>query len=134
MDCIFCKIVNKELPAEVVYEDEHTLAFLDINPTNEGHTLVIPKKHSANLLDMDEEDFAHVSKTVHRLAPKIKQATGACGINVIMNVEPCAGQVVMHPHVHIIPRFENDGLEIWHGKPYESEEKMKKIAEKIKSA
>ena len=130
-DCLFCKIVNKEIPANIVYENEHVLAFLDISPVNKGHTLVIPKKHSKNILDIEEQDYVELQKAVRILADKVKSATGACGVNVMQNNEPCAGQVVFHSHIHIIPRHEKDGLELWHGQEYEDEEEMQNLANKI---
>ncbi len=133
-ECLFCKIANKELDAKIVYENENVLAFLDINPVNKGHTLVIPKNHSTNIFDIEENDYVEVQKAVQKLAKKIVSALGACGANIIQNNNECAGQVIMHPHIHIIPRFDNDGLKHWPGKPYESEEEMLSVAEKIKSA
>ncbi len=130
-DCLFCKIASGEIPSHKIYEDDLTVAFLDINPVNLGHTLVIPKKHAGNLRDISEEDYLAVQKTVKRLAPKIAEALGACGYNIGQNNEPCSGQVVMHLHVHIMPRFEGDGYKLWHGKELSNED-AKKILEKIK--
>jgi histidine triad (HIT) family protein len=107
---VFEKIINKEIPAHIIYEDEDTLAFLDIAPNNPGHTLVIPKIHSRNLLDISDDSWIAVMKTVRKLAPIIKEAVGADGINIAMNNEPAAGQVVFHTHVHLIPRHEGDGF------------------------
>jgi histidine triad (HIT) family protein len=107
-DTIFSKIIERSIPAEIIYEDDDTVAFLDINPVNPGHTLVVPKKPARNILDVDEESWAAVMKTVHKLAGVIREATGAEGINIEVNNEPAAGQVVFHLHAHIIPRFEND--------------------------
>jgi histidine triad (HIT) family protein len=110
-DTIFMKIVRRELPATIVYEDEHTLAFLDIAPNNPGHTLVIPKEPARDIFDIDEASWLAMMKTVHLLAPVIKEAVRADGINLAMNNEVAAGQQVFHPHVHIIPRHEGDGFE-----------------------
>ncbi len=130
-DCLFCKIVAGEIPAKKIYEDEHTIAFLDINPINPGHTLVIPKKHSRNILDISCEDFIQVMEKVRKLAPAVKNASVAEGVNVHINNEPVAGQVIFHTHVHIIPRLQNDGKKMWLGNKYkENEEQL--IAEKIK--
>ena len=118
-DCLFCKIIAGEIPSQKVYEDEHTFAFLDIHPINRGHTLVIPKAHHANLYEVPKETFAQVMETVRMLAPKIKQAVGSEGINIGINNEAAAGQLVFHLHVHIIPRFTGDGHEHWHGNPYQ---------------
>lgn len=130
MDDIFTKIIRREIPAEIVYEDEHTLAFLDISPANHGHTLVIPKEHYRNILDIPEDVLLRVMKTVRMLAPIIKQAVGADGINVAMNSEASAHQSVFHAHVHIIPRFEGDPHQPWVGTPYKEGE-AHEVAEKI---
>lgn len=107
---IFEKIIAKEIPANIIYEDTDTLAFLDIAPNNPGHTLVVPKTHSRNLLDISEDSWLAVMRTVYKIAPVIKAAVGADGINIAMNNEPAAGQVVFHTHVHLIPRHEGDGF------------------------
>jgi len=131
-DCLFCKIINKEIPSNIVYEDENTIAFLDIAPVNEGHTLVIPKNHSTNVFDIDEEDFKHLAVTVRKIAHAVKSATNAEGVNIGMNNEEAAGQVIFHPHVHVIPRFSGDGLPTWdrHKNPKTD---LAEIAQKIKS-
>jgi len=131
-DCIFCKIIEGKIPCNKIYEDKNTLAFLDINPINKGHTLVIPKEHSKNILDVNQKDLDDVSETVRKLAPKIKRAVKADGINIMSSNGEAAGQDVPHLHIHIIPRFKDDGLKHWKGKSYE-EGKAKKIAEDIKS-
>ncbi len=113
-DCLFCKFASKAIPCDIIYEDEHTLAFLDIHPLNEGHTLVIPKTHAENVLDIPSENFAHVMNTVHRLAPIIKTVTSAEGINIHSNHGKVAGQAVFHLHMHIIPRHSGDGYQHWH--------------------
>ncbi|MBL1434183.1 HIT family protein [Candidatus Wolfebacteria bacterium] len=117
-DTIFEKILKGEIPAHKVYENEYTFAFLDIAPINKGHTLVIPKLPTRNILSVDQKTFGHVMETVRFLAPKIKEATGADGINIGINNEPAAGQVVFHLHVHIMPRFIGDGKKLWPGKEY----------------
>lgn len=117
-DCIFCKIVAGEIPSHKVYEDEETLAFLDIRPVNHGHTLVIPKAHFRNILDIPESAWEAVSRTVRKVSIAAKEATGADGINVRSSHEPAAGQEVLHLHTHIIPRFSSDGLKHWPSKSY----------------
>lgn len=121
-DCLFCKIVTGEVPSHKVYEDESTFAFLDIHPINRGHALVIPKAHYRNIYDIPKDAFGELMQTVKLLAPKIKQAVGADGINIGMNNDEAAGQLVFHLHAHIIPRFINDGHAHWHGNPYQSGE------------
>ena len=130
-DCIFCKIVAGELPSHKVYEDDATLAFLDINPIREGHTLVIPKKHAENIFDVSPEDWARVQETVRKTAIALEHAQGADGVNMIMNNREHAGQIVHHAHVHLIPRHKGDGLKPWpHGELKDGEA----IAERIRAA
>lgn len=130
-ECLFCKIVNGGIPCEKVYEDTDVLAFLDIHPINRGHTLVIPKQHANNIYDIPEEGFEQLMRHVHRLAPTIKEAVDADGINIGMNNDGAAGQLVFHAHVHIIPRFTNDGFRHWHGAPY-TDGAMRATADAIK--
>src|SRR3989344_20010 len=131
-DCVFCKIIRGDLPSHKIYEDDATLAFLDIHPVAQGHTLVIPKNtESYNLLDISEEDWVAIARTVRKLAPIIEKATGADGVNIMMNNRAHAGQVVDHPHVHIIPRFKGDGLRQWIHSSYPDGEAAT-IAKKIR--
>jgi len=129
-DCLFCKIIAGKIPSQKIYEDDETFAFLDINPVNPGHTLVVPKKHSVNLYEIEENDWLAVMKTIKMLAPKIKEGVGADGINIEMNNEKAAGQIVFHTHVHIVPRIDDDGFRHWPGTPYKDSE-AEKVAEKI---
>jgi histidine triad (HIT) family protein len=103
---IFAKILRGELPAYKVYEDDRTLAFLDIMPQATGHTLVIPKAPSRNMLDADPDDLAHVVKIAQKIAKVAMSVFSADGLNLIQFNEPAAGQTVYHLHVHIIPRQE----------------------------
>lgn len=132
-ETIFSKIIRREIPAEIVYETDEVLAFLDISPNNPGHTLVIPKTSTRNLLTIDAGSWANVMEAVRILAPKIQQAVGAEGINIIMNNEPAAGQIVFHAHVHVIPRFANDGYRHWPGHEYKEGE-MAEVGEKIRES
>ena len=108
-DSIFTKIIDRELPACIVYEDDTTIAFLDIAPVNKGHTLVVPKKPFENLFDGDDDGLADMIKTARKLAPVIKDAVNADGVTLVMNNGAEVGQEVMHAHLHIIPRFKGDG-------------------------
>lgn len=110
MDDIFLKIIRGEIPSHKIYEDDETFAFLDINPHNKGHALVVPKKQYRNILDLPEETLCNMMRAVRKLAPAIRATVGADGINIGMNNEHAAGQEVFHAHIHIIPRFENDGI------------------------
>src|SRR3989344_1251049 len=121
-ECIFCKIIKGELPSYKVYEDGSTIAFLDIRPVNAGHTLVVPKKHSQNIFDIAPEDWRAVSETVRKLAIAIEKGTNADGVNIAMNNREHAGQIVPHPHVHIIPRFKGDGFKLMPQRSYEQGE------------
>lgn len=130
-DCLFCKIIKGDIKAEKVYEDEYTFAFLDINPINEGHTLVVPKKHSKNLYEISDEALKYLTLTTKKLSIAIKKAIEAQGINIGINNDSAAGQVIFHTHIHIMPRFEDDGFKLWKGTPYKNEN-MEKIAEIIR--
>ena len=133
MDCIFCAIAARRAPAEVVFEDETTLAFMDINPANPGHTLVIPKAHFVNLFDLDEEAALAVMRTVHRLAGPVKQAMNADGINLIHASGRAAFQSVFHFHVHIIPRWFSDDIRPpWRSTPGKRQE-IRQAAQRIRA-
>jgi histidine triad (HIT) family protein len=110
-DCIFCAIIAGNIPAHKVYEDDKTLAFLDINPLAKGHVLVIPKEHSRNLLDIKDEDMAAVGRTISRAAKAVRTVTNCDGINVLQTNEPAAMQEVFHTHFHLIPRWMNDDIQ-----------------------
>lgn len=131
MDCIFCKIVAGEIPATKIYEDENILAFLDIAPVNPGHTLVIPKTHYADFMELPEEESAVIIRTIKKLAAAVMQGTGAEGFNLTLNNGAVAGQVVGHVHWHIVPRFTDDGRVLWPGQSYQ-EGDAAVIAEKIR--
>jgi len=122
-DCIFCKIVAGELPATKVYEDERTIAFMDINPGNRGHLLVIPRAHSRDLLEIDEEDLAAVARTGQLMARRVCERLGADGVNLLNACGPAAWQTVFHFHLHVIPRYENDPLRLpWTPGPGDQDE------------
>ncbi len=132
-DTIFMKIVRKEIPAHIVYEDEHTLAFLDIAPNTVGHTLVIPKKPFRNIFDIDEESLTAVMRTVRLLAPVIRDSVGANGVHIYSNHEAEAGQEVFHLHFHIIPRHAREEFEFcWPKISFDTDE-AEALAKEIKS-
>ena len=107
-NCIFCKIVSGDIPAKIVYEDDFTIAFLDISPCAEGHTVVIPKKHFELFTDMDDEDAGNLFASVNKVANAVEKALNTDGSNIGLNNGKAAGQEVPHVHVHIIPRKEGD--------------------------
>jgi histidine triad (HIT) family protein len=122
-NCVFCKIVRGELPSFKVYEDDKTLAFLDIHPVSPGHTLVVPKAETArNIFDVTPEDWGATTETARKVAHAVEKAMRADGVNIMMNNRPHAGQVVDHPHIHIIPRYKGDGLSMWKHNEYKEGE------------
>lgn len=133
MPTIFEKIIAGDIPSHTVYEDEDYFAFLDADPINPGHTLVIPKESYTNMYEIPEDEFSGLMAVVHKLSPHIKKAVSADGINIGINNDPAAGQEVMHLHVHIIPRFTDDDFQHWGGdEPYHDDERGDEIAEKIR--
>jgi histidine triad (HIT) family protein len=111
-DCIFCKIVAGDLPAQIVDEDERTIAFMDIAPATRGHALVIPRAHASDLLSVDREDLGAVALACQRLAARAKERLGADGVNLLNSCGRAAWQTVFHFHIHVIPRYEDDPLRL----------------------
>jgi histidine triad (HIT) family protein len=111
-DCIFCKIVAGELPATIVDRDEHTIAFMDINPATRGHALVVPRLHTPDLLSIDRDELAAVTGAAQRLAARAKERLKADGVNVINSCGAAAWQTVFHFHLHVIPRYQGDPLRL----------------------
>jgi histidine triad (HIT) family protein len=137
-DCIFCQIVDGEIPARVVYEDADVLAFLDANPLAPGHTLVIPKAHHETLDEVPPEDGEMVFAALHYLTPIVEDVADADGSNVAFNNGEAAGQEVPHVHGHIIPRFHDDGGRPIHavagGRPDLDDDELDAIADSISEA
>lgn len=131
---IFEKIVAGEIPSTKIYEDEHTLAFLDIQPNNLGHTLVITKQPYKNLYEIPEDLIGPLFQTVQKIACAVKQGLGAEGINIRMNNDAPAGQDVFHAHVHVIPRYTDDGFQNGRHLAYDNPEHKESIAQKIRAA
>ena len=133
MSCVFCMIRDGAIPSTKIYEDDDVLAILDISQATLGHTLVFPKIHSTNILSISEYQFNKVMAKVHMLAGKIVEATNALGVNILNNCNEAAGQSVMHFHVHIIPRYKDDDVEIkFHEHQYDLKEIALKIKEKLR--
>ncbi len=128
-DCLFCKILNKEIPSYKIYEDEYTYAFLDISKDYEGHTLVIPKKHYDNIIDCDQETLNHLMNTIKIISSHYLEL-GYKGINIFNNNNKEGEQAILHLHFHLIPRKENENFSI-----YASNEKhdfdLEKLAKKL---
>ena len=110
--CIFCKILAGELPAQIVDEDEHTIAFMDIAPATRGHALVIPRAHARDLLEIGPEDLSATTLAAQRLAGRARERLGADGINLLNSCGAAAWQTVFHFHIHVIPRYEDDPLRL----------------------
>ncbi|MBP9856303.1 MAG: HIT family protein [Candidatus Pacebacteria bacterium] len=130
-DCLFCKIVAGEIPSYKIFEDADFIGIVDIQPVNLGHALLIPKKHVINLLDMPADLLAKLGTHLQTLSQAVKEVVQADGVNVIMNNERAAGQLIFHQHSHIIPRFTNDGLEPWHNKVKPTPEELEATRQKL---
>lgn len=111
-DCIFCKIANGEIPSNTIYEDEKFRVILDLGPATRGHALVLPKEHYADLFEIPEDTLAGAAKVAKKVAANIKEKLECDGLNLVQNNGETAGQTVMHFHLHIIPRYKNDGQNI----------------------
>ncbi|PIR01906.1 MAG: HIT family protein [Candidatus Nealsonbacteria bacterium CG_4_9_14_3_um_filter_35_11] len=134
-NCIFCQIIKKELPASIIFEDEQVLAFLEINPLAEGHTLVVPKEHFENIFDIEEDLLKKIIFVSKKISEKMKEALGTEGVNLVQRSGIVAEQGVFHFHLHIIPRKKNDNINLenwWRQKTKEiSPEKLEEIASKL---
>jgi histidine triad (HIT) family protein len=111
-DCLFCSILAGELPAQIVDQDEHTVAFMDINPWTRGHALVVPRNHSRDLLEIDDTDLARTASSAKRLAARMTDRLDCDGVNVINACGEAAWQSVFHFHLHVIPRYADDPLSL----------------------
>jgi histidine triad (HIT) family protein len=132
-DCIFCKIARHELPAEILHEDSNVVAFLSVQPTSKGHTVVIPREHSERFDQSSLEAASALFLVVHSLGPRVQSAMQADGYNIGVNTGAAAGQLVLHTHVHIIPRHVEDKLGHWsHGTS--TPEELAAVAAAIRAA
>ena len=111
-DCLFCKIVAGELPAEKVAEDELTVAFMDINPATRGHLLVVPRKHARDLLVIEPDELCAVTQMAQRMAKRVVEVLDADGVNLLNSCGSAAWQTVFHFHMHVVPRYEDDPLKL----------------------
>ena len=132
-ECIFCKIIRGEIPSKKVYDDKDVLAFLDINPANPGHVLVVPKKHADDITKSDDEDLAKAMKVVKNITASLKERMNAIGVNVVQNNGKHAGQLVAHTHFHVIPRYENDMVIISYQRKQLYDAEMEEIRKKLQS-
>ncbi len=133
-DCIFCKIVEKQIPATILYEDDEVLAFMDIGPIVKGHALVIPKRHCDPITETPDELLAKLHLVAKRIAAAQMNGLGADGVNIMQNNGAAAGQEVPHIHVHVIPRFADDGHHWnWNPKAYDDIDEMNALANQIQT-
>jgi histidine triad (HIT) family protein len=122
-ECLFCMIVAREVPAQIVDEDELTVSFMDINPATRGHALVVPRNHSTNILDAPDEDLAATVLAAARLARRVTERLGAEGVNLLNSCGRAAWQTMFHLHLHVIPRYDDDPLKLpWIPAPGEPDE------------
>ena len=122
-DCLFCGIVAGDVPGQIVDSDEHTVAFMDINPATRGHALVVPREHSADLMEVSDDDLERTMLAARRLARRMEQTLEPDGFNILNACRPAAWQTVFHFHVHVIPRYEDDPLKLpWVPRGAEAEE------------
>jgi histidine triad (HIT) family protein len=133
MDCVFCKIVAKQIPATVVHEDAHTLAFMDIGQVNPGHVLVAVKKHAENIYALEDTQAAELFKAAARVARAIRGAFDPEGLSVYQANGKAAGQTVFHLHLHLVPRYAGDGMELTWPVKNPPREKLAEYADKIKA-
>lgn len=133
-NCLFCKIAKGDIPSATVYEDRSFRVFMDVNPASRGHCLIVPREHFDNIYDLDGETAGRLFSLATGIARALKKALGCDGINIVSNNGAAAGQTVMHFHLHLIPRFEGDGVGLlW--KPREvSQEELEELRMKIKEA
>jgi histidine triad (HIT) family protein len=132
-DCVFCKIVAKQIPASVVYEDEHTLAFMDLGQVNPGHVLVALKAHAENVYALDEAQAGAVFRSVARVSRAIRAAFAPQGLSVYQANGKAAGQTVFHLHVHLVPRHDGDGMELSWPVKNPPRDKLEEAAAKIRA-
>jgi histidine triad (HIT) family protein len=134
-DCIFCKILNGDIPCVKIFEDDKVLAFMDIMPLNKGHLLVIPKIHVGNLMEIDPLLYGHIAAVTSTISRAVKKAVNPDGINIMQLNGKAANQVVPHLHMHLVPRWEGDGLTICSWTPVMGEQaEIEAVAEQIKSS
>ena len=133
-DCLFCGIVAGDVPAQIVDSDEHTVAFMDINPATRGHALVVPRAHSADLFEVSDEDLQRTALAARRLARKMRAGLEPDGFNVLNSCGPVAWQTIFHFHLHVVPRYEDDPLKLpWTPRAGEAEE-IAALADRIRAA
>jgi histidine triad (HIT) family protein len=131
-DCLFCGIVAGDVPAQIVDSDEHTVSFMDINPATPGHALVVPRTHSADMMEISDSDLERTTLAARRLAQRMDGALEPDGFNLLNSCRPAGWQTVFHFHIHVIPRYDDDPLKLpWLPRAAEAEE-IERVAERIR--
>ncbi len=130
-NCIFCKLANGEIPSSTIYEDERFRVILDLGPATKGHALILPKDHADNLFELPEETAAQAIKLAKKLGAKMVKKLGADGFNLVQNNGEAAGQTVMHFHLHLIPRYQNDGQKILWNPTKPTPEELNSVCEEL---
>ena len=131
-DCIFCKLANGQIPTNTVYEDEDFRAILDMGPATKGHTLIIPKEHADNLYELPDDTAGKAMKLAKKLGERMVERLEADGLNIVQNNGETAGQTVMHFHIHVIPRYKDDGQKIGWKPGSSSKEELESLCNKLK--
>ena len=131
-DCMFCRIVSGDIPAEIVDSDEHTVAFMDINPATRGHALVVPRTHATDLMDVSDEDLERTMTAARRLARRMEETLKPDGYNILNSCRQAAWQTIFHYHLHVIPRYDDDPLKLpWIPRGAEPEQ-IASVAQRIR--
>jgi histidine triad (HIT) family protein len=133
-DCLFCGIVAGDVPGQIVDSDEHTVAFMDINPATRGHALVVPREHAADLMEISDADLERTMVAARRLARKIEETLEPDGFNLLNACRPAAWQTVFHYHLHVIPRYDDDPLKLPWVPRGADEEAIAEVADEIRAA
>ena len=131
-DCIFCKIANGEIPSRTLYEDEDFRVIFDISPASKGHAIILPKKHAANIFEISEEDASKIYVVAKKVATALSEELQCDGINILQNNGETAGQSVFHLHMHIIPRYKDDTVNIKWKPGVPDEDLLDRLSEKLK--
>ena len=131
-DCIFCKVLAGEIPGERIYEDEYAVAVMDINPWTRGHAVVFPRKHATNLFEIEDSELEHVAVAAKRVATKMRDTLDCDGVNLLQSNGKASWQSIFHLHVHVIPRYDDDPLQLpTRPQPAEPEE-LAEVAKEIR--
>ncbi len=133
-DCIFCKVLAGEIPSEPIYEDDHAIAVMDINPWTRGHAVVFPRRHAANLFEIEDDELQHVAVAAKRVATKMRDGLDCDGVNLLQSNGKAAWQTIFHLHVHVIPRYDGDPLQLPVRPQQATPDELAAVAKEIRGA